>query len=541
MSKDLESQLSFYQITENDRDALRKASSTVEKIYDPLLAKFYDHILGYQHLAEKFSGDVDHVKNKQKDHWRTLFNANFDQDYEQKAKHIGAVHYKVQLDPSWYMGGYAFAICGLIDELVDKHKLSPGTLKKTLKAFVKASMLDMDMALSSYATSNSEGEMRQKFCDLTKAVKQAFEYSSTEMAESTEKLGQVAQHVTEAVKTVQERSISNVDAAENNKNIIDATVNTSRELHAAIKEISNQVTRSSSITSEAVDQTQVAQSKIDELVQCATTIGDVIQMINKIASQTNLLALNATIEAARAGEAGKGFAVVASEVKNLANQTESATEEITSQVTVIQNTINDTVQLFQSVGTTVTEMNEISSIISGAVEEQNAATSSIADNIEQVADQSAQSKDRAQEVKSLAADTEETAIEITNVVTDVTNTFNTLLSNLGRIVEENQDVERRKSDRIDVHKKGTVSLEDTQRDVDVTSLSESGFTIKYLQGLHLDSEYKFTIDGVGSVMAKVARFADDNFIACQAKFSAEQIEIIRNLSGHVGSQPAMSA
>ena len=60
--------------------------------------------------------------------------------------------------------------------------------------------------------------------------------------------------------------------------------------------------------------------------QAATRIGEVVQLINEIASQTNLLALNATIEAARAGEAGRGFAVVASEVKSLAAQTGKATE-----------------------------------------------------------------------------------------------------------------------------------------------------------------------------------------------------------------------
>ena len=106
-----------------------------------------------------------------------------------------------------------------------------------------------------------------------------------------------------------------------------------------------------------------------------------VSLITEIADQTNLLALNATIEAARAGEAGKGFAVVASEVKELAGQTAKATDEISLQITQMQNASNQAVSSIELIGTTISRVNEIASAIAAAVEEQSAATQEIARNV----------------------------------------------------------------------------------------------------------------------------------------------------------------
>ena len=153
------------------------------------------------------------------------------------------------------------------------------------------------------------------------------------------------------------------------------------ELAVSVSEISSQVTNSVKIVSEAVEEARRSEELVAGLVLAAEKIGEVTSLISNIADQTNLLALNATIEAARAGDAGKGFAVVASEVKSLATETTKATEEISSQISGIQDVSRTTASAIKSITEVITRVNEISTAISGAVEEQSAATQEVSSNI----------------------------------------------------------------------------------------------------------------------------------------------------------------
>jgi methyl-accepting chemotaxis protein len=157
------------------------------------------------------------------------------------------------------------------------------------------------------------------------------------------------------------------------------------ELTASISEIAHQASRSASVTGKAADEARRTNTVVEGLLSGTQKIGEVVTLIQNIASQTNLLALNATIEAARAGEDGRGFAVVASEVKALANQTAQATEEISTQIQSIQAATGEAVSAIQAIGGTIAEINHISTAIAAAVEQQGVATREISGNVQQAA------------------------------------------------------------------------------------------------------------------------------------------------------------
>jgi methyl-accepting chemotaxis protein len=166
---------------------------------------------------------------------------------------------------------------------------------------------------------------------------------------------------------------------------VQSVATASEELSASINDISRQAVHAAGIASRAVNQALQTDTTVQGLAKTAGRIGEVVGLINDIASQTNLLALNATIEAARAGEAGRGFAVVASEVKSLASQTAKATEDISEQIADIQKVANEAIDAIKAIGGIIGEVNEVATAIATAVEEQGSATQEITRSTQQAA------------------------------------------------------------------------------------------------------------------------------------------------------------
>ena len=213
-----------------------------------------------------------------------------------------------------------------------------------------------------------EGKIQTVTHGLTRAIGVLNDSSATLSATASQTRSQSA-----AVSAATEEAFVNVQT------VSSATT----ELSASINEISRQVHESAEIARKATLEAAGAREKIANLATSAQKIGEVVSLISDIASQTNLLALNATIESARAGEAGKGFAVVANEVKALAGQTARATDEITLQITRIQEETRGAVTAIAGIAGVIEQINGLSAIIASAVEEQGAATAEIARNVDE--------------------------------------------------------------------------------------------------------------------------------------------------------------
>ena len=185
---------------------------------------------------------------------------------------------------------------------------------------------------------------------------------------------------------------------------------------------------------EAVGQAHRTNDRVGELSKAAGRIGDVVELINKIAGQTNLLALNATIEAARSGEAGRGFAVVASEVKALAEQTARATGEIGQQIAGIQAATQESVGAIKEISGTIEKLSEISSTIASAVEQQGAATQEIARNVQQAAHGTQQVSAHITDVQQGAGETGSASAKVLTAAQSLSGDASRLKQEVGRFL-----------------------------------------------------------------------------------------------------------
>src|SRR6266700_3236109 len=299
------------------------------------------------------------------------------------------------------------------------------------RAGEEALLREREQAAATAATERQEA-LRDLATQLERSVKAVAHEVARTAAGIAGNAGLMADLAKRTTRQADSARIAVSDATTNVKTISAAT----EELTASISEIEVQVSQASRVARQAVAETTRIEEKIEALRDATGKIGEVLGLISAVAAQTNLLALNATIEAARAGDAGRGFSVVAQEVKLLAAQTARATEEISTQINMVQSATNEVVGAIGSIATTIERINAISAGTAAAVQRQHAATQDISANISAAYSGAQMINGSVSSVTEEAAEAAAKASELKAASVDLTSQSGTLREQIDHFIRE---------------------------------------------------------------------------------------------------------
>lgn len=268
-------------------------------------------------------------------------------------------------------------------------RLVVSSLNKIKDALHDIAQGEGDLTKRIDAASRDEfGELARSFNTFAEKIRGTISHVAQltgHLAVASEEMSASSDQMSSNAKTTNREASSVSAASEETDRIVQAVAAAAEEMETTIKEVSKNVRESAQIATRAVRDADSTNTIISKLGESSIEIGEVLQLITTIAQQTNLLALNATIEAAHAGEAGKGFAVVANEVKELANKTAGAAEEIRRKIDVIQSVAQEAISAIGHIGKVINQINEISTTITASLESQTATTREISRSMEEAA------------------------------------------------------------------------------------------------------------------------------------------------------------
>lgn len=418
----LSQRLAFMRLDDAALARIRDVKSIVMQALPAVLEDFYRQVRAFPETKALFAREeqISAASSKQIAHWDLISSGHFDATYVRAVSAIGHVHARIGLEPRWYIGGYALVLEALVVRIVEARwpsssegrpagrgfggsffgmrssdagttPASAADLAAEIGAIVKATLLDIDFAISVYLEAAEAARLRSEQEVLAaerKAVvasvgeamaalargdvtyrmpdnlpgeysqlRDDFNAAATRMHDTMKTVRSATQDIRTSVDTVTQTANDLARRAEEQAASLEESAATTEELAASVKTNAQSSRHAEKAASEAMMIAEQGGTIAREAVEAmgriedaSRQIADITSVIDGIAFQTNLLALNAAVESARAGEAGRGFAVVASEVRSLAQRSGEASRSINALIVSSSSEVTKGVALVRSAG-----------------------------------------------------------------------------------------------------------------------------------------------------------------------------------------------